>query len=97
MHLNFVSNAYKYLDLRKMDSYYDLYQYIVQKDLLDKVKGTNDLWELYKKDVNEYDFYSKNMTKIINLPFAYNLARYKNLTIGDLYNDNYKRNKKGKK
>ncbi len=97
MHLNFISNAYKYLDLRKMESYYDLYQYIVQCDLMNKINKSTDTWERYRNDIKEFDFYSKDMTKIINIPFAYNLARYKNLTIGDLYNDNYKRNKKEKK
>ena len=75
-----------------MESYYDLYQFIVQNDLItfvNKTNVTNNLWESYKKDIKDYGFYSKDMTKILNLPFAYNLARYKNLVIADLYNDKY--------
>lgn len=89
LHLEFITNSYKYLNLRKMTSYYDLYEYVSQRYLLDFVKPDNELWLDYKKDVLEYQFYSKNMTKIIKLPLAYNLARYKNLTIADLYNDKY--------
>ncbi len=91
VHLNFISNAYKYLNISKMTCYYDLYQYIIQSNIIEYIKEKDNHINIdYINDVSKYNYYSKNMSKIIYLPFAYNLARYKNLTIADLFHDKYK-------
>lgn len=87
IHLNFVDRAHKYIkDVYRIDSYFDLYHHIVQKDLLNQViLEKTSLFSSYSK----MQPYSKDMLKIINMPFVYNLARYKNLTISDLFYDKY--------
>lgn len=85
-HLNIVTSAHLYLDnFTKMESYYGLYEFLLQKYLIKEndIKG----YEAYSKS------YSKDFSKYLNVPFAYNLARYKNLTIEDLFNDKYNENK----
>ena len=41
-----------------------------------------------ENDLKTYGTYQRNFLKIINLPFAYNMARFNNLTIEDLFNKN---------
>lgn len=42
----------------------------------------------YFDAITEYGSYSKDLLKDLNLPFAYNLARYKNLSIEGLFDMN---------
>jgi len=93
VHLNFCNIFVNYLDgIGDIHSYYDIYQYVIQKwSIAERSKDFIDPQYLTKlsNDLKQYRTYQRNFLKIINLPFAYNLARYKNLTIGDLFNDKY--------
>ena len=85
MHLNIVKDMVKYAkELREIDSYYGLYCYILQRRLAANNKG--GLAE-YASAISEHRSYSKDLMKILNIPFAYNLARYKNLCIKDLFEE----------
>lgn len=42
----------------------------------------------YMENVRTYRVYSKDFVKALNVLFAYNLARYKKLSIGDLFDKN---------
>lgn len=93
MHLNICNEFVDYLDgIGDIGSYFDIYQYVVQRWSLLKCKKhfkDQNYANKLEGDLNKYKTYQRNFLKIINLPFAYNLARYKNLTIGDLFNDKY--------
>lgn len=100
VHLNAVANADIYInEMTEITSYYDVYHYVMQRILSEKRKNIkNDAILRFLDDVDVYKTYSKNLTKVLNLPFAYNQPRYKNLTICDLFNDmDDKHEKKEKK
>ncbi len=92
-------NADKYInDIAKVDSYFELYHYILQRSLIDTYHtAVANGW--LKQDVNpksleyialveKYHAYCKDMVKALNVPFAYNLPRYKNLSIKELFDQN---------
>ena len=92
MHLNLCNEFVRYIDdIGSVKTYFDVYSYVVQRWCLTIDGGfiDNDYRNKLESDLNQYNAYQRNFLKIINLPFAYNLARYKNLTIGDLFNDKY--------
>ena len=92
-HFNAVTNAYKYVDSFKGNSYYALFNYVTQKILFDQMnKSLRErlVKELeYINNAKEYidrkGNYSKDLLKILCMPLAYNLPRYKNLTIEELF------------
>lgn len=100
-HLDTVRNADLYLeDIRSFDSWFDLYHYVMQR----RIKAQcdyNRITEGRKKDelipktlyyfslVEKYHTYCKDMLKALCVPFAYNLPRYKNLTIEGLFDMNH--------
>ena len=91
-HLNLCTMFVDYVsDIGKITSYYDIYNYSLQRWALSETKAHKDeqYWKKLESDLDNYHTYQRNFLKIINLPFAYNLARYKNLTIADLFNDKY--------
>ena len=53
-------------------------------DRMDLNPKTKQYWKLVKK----YKTYCKDYVKALNVPFAYNLARYKNLSINELFDRN---------
>lgn len=94
LHMNYVTSAYIYMrdidiNLKEIDEnnlpYYDIYQYVVQKKYLEDTKSEN----VYSQALLKYRTYNKDFTKILYTPFAYNVARYKNLTIKELFYDKY--------
>ena len=107
IHMNIVRNAHKYFTEIELDPkptseignyvpvYYDLYAYVLERMILDQypdkivINGKN-----YYETVKSH--YDKDLLKILFIPFAYNLARYKNLTIRDLFYDQYKYLKESK-
>lgn len=101
IHMNVVTNAYKYLkdfnpildDLRQkgIPIYYELYCFVMEKYLCDKCDSI-DLKNKYNNLLEKYQTYNKDMLKIILFPLAYNIPRYKNLTIRDLFYDDITRN-----
>ena len=90
VHLNAVSNANLYIqDIDEITSYYDVYQYVIQRCIIERLKPEqrNSYINAFADCLAEYKAYNKNFVKVLNLPFAYNQPRYKNLTIKDLFND----------
>ena len=84
-HLNAVRNANKYIDKdNRFTSYYALYQYIVQKSVIEKNPNVS-----YANDLEKYRSYSKDFAKALCVPFAYNTPRFKNLSIEDLFDRNH--------
>ena len=102
MHLSIVSKAKDYLkdvdlhydDLKNKEVpvFYELYTYVLERIMLDcklEDDNKNPLIEKYRSDILKFKTYNKNMLHILFTPLAYNLARYKNLTIRELFYDKY--------
>ena len=87
-HLNVVSKAAKLAQGVKADSFYGVYCFCLQKLLLQDTKSQGSARaELLLKRLNETGTYLRDLMWNIDLPFAYNLARYKNLSNEDLFNE----------
>lgn len=95
-HLNAIRIADRYLDdIREIDSYFALYHYIMQRQLMDLYEAgdiernpDSDLLDQYFRCVKKYGTYCKDLVKALNIPFGYNLPRYKNLSIDGLFDRN---------
>lgn len=88
VHLEVVKNLVKYsTNIKKVNSYYELYHFIFESMIIEQFPKFSS-YNLYNADKN----YSRNMLKIVYLPLAYNLARYKNLTIEDIFNSRDNKN-----
>ena len=78
-----------------MNSYFELYQYIIQRVFFDEYKKETQKIETptvvkeWEENVLSSGTYCRDMLHIITMPFAYNMARYKNLSIEDIFNDQY--------
>ena len=93
-HLNVVRDAWRYIgDIREFKSYFELYHYLVQRYLMDMYdkKGLQPEGKLqiYFDKVKRYRTFNKDFVKTLTLPFAYNLPRYKNLSINELFDRNH--------
>lgn len=85
-------------DIGPFNSYYELYHYLVQRYLAEKFdeKATDEVRKdpKYKKIIHcfkmvkTHNSYNKDLVKLLCVPFAYNLPRYKNLTIEGLFDRN---------
>lgn len=93
-HLNVVRNCDQYLEnIDTVHSYFSLYQYLVQHYLLKKFEKKkhrckDDLAIHYYSQVKQYRGYVKDLVKALNAPFGYNIPRFKNLTIEQLFDRN---------
>lgn len=103
-HLNVVRKADQYLsDIGSFDSYFELYHYLVQRCLCDQYendlekvseekkeeeRAPHRKLEEYFEKVNHYGTYCKDFVKALCFPFAYNLARFKNLSMKELFDRN---------
>ncbi len=99
-HMNAVRNADKYIgDIAHFDSYFELYHYLMQRSLIDSFhygmehgmitsEKVNPASLKYMELVEKHHTYCKDMVKALNVPFAYNLPRYKNLSIKELFDRN---------
>lgn len=91
-HLNVVRDAYLYIeDIREFKSYFELYHYLVQRYIIDKFGDNTPGGKLpvYFEKVKKYKTFCKDFVKALNMPFAYNLPRYKNLSINELFDRNH--------
>ncbi len=93
-HLNVISQLTDLLPTgTNIESYFSVYHLCMQKYLLamnyEKVsKGTQQNVQMtkhYFDMVAQTDHYSKDFVKALNAPFAYNLPRFKNLSIDGLF------------
>ncbi len=74
-HLNIINYVPKYIaQAQNLTSYYALYCYVLQKTLLPKLT-----LEASNQSIISSGQYSKDLMWALNLPFGYNLPRYKNL------------------
>ncbi|MCI5935590.1 MAG: type VI-D CRISPR-associated RNA-guided ribonuclease Cas13d, partial [Lachnospiraceae bacterium] len=97
-HLNVIRNSAKWMDgIREVHSYFELYHYMMQKCLLEGQKKNsgkernvepNERTKGYFSKVEKHGTYCKDFVKALNVPFAYNLPRYKNLSINELFDQN---------
>ena len=90
-HLNAIRNAGTYISgCRNIGSYFELYHYLVQKDISSKVDITKCPEKVagYIEDIDKKGRYSKDFVKALCAPFGYNLARFKALSINDLFDRN---------
>lgn len=90
-HINVVQYAPKYLyDLKNPQSYYQIYHYIMQRLLADRLENekVNEQTKKYLAAVKEHGSYCKDFVKALCVPFGYNLPRFKNLSIDGLFDKN---------
>ena len=72
----------------KITSYYSFYCYIMQKIVFETIKDNKKITNLQSKflqEINKYGEYRMDAMKLLCMPFAYNLSRYKNLSTEALY------------
>ena len=94
-HLNAVRDAAKYIgDLRKAESYFAVYHYVMQRCLqseylrkTDPARRNPRVME-YFGALDEHHTYYKDLVKALNTPFGYNLPRFKNLSTDELFDRN---------
>ena len=97
-HLDGIRNADLYIkDVKEIHSWFELYHYIMQRRIMDQFAYESGKYgnvvlqpktEEYFKKVRTYGNYCKDFVKALNVPFAYNLPRYKNLSIDELFDKN---------
>lgn len=71
-------------DTTKIDSYFALYHYLMQRLLLEKSNADHK----YNKQLIQWHTYVKDYVKALNSPFGYNIPRFKALTIESLFDRN---------
>lgn len=71
-------------DTTKIDSYFALYHYLMQRLLLGKSNADHK----YNKQLTQWHTYVKDYVKALNSPFGYNIPRFKALTIEQLFDRN---------
>ncbi len=75
-------------DICVFDSWFELYHYVMQRILFDEARDLTEKESEYKALVAKHKTYCKDMVKALNTPFGYDLPRYKNLSIKDLFDRN---------
>lgn len=87
-HLNAIRNIDEnIMEIDSINNYFGLYHYIIQRHIQKKLSVNSDYFKL----LDNYKTYSKDFVKAYCTPMAYNLVRYKNLTIDGLFDKNYMR------
>lgn len=91
-HLTAVRSCADYIgDIVKVESYFALYHYIMQRLLQSKdhtAEGHPDRINPYYASLDQYHTYVKDFVKALNSPLGYNLPRFKNLSIQELFDRN---------
>lgn len=100
-HLTAVRRCDKFIDeITKIDSYFALYHYIIQRQIMDTdetAKYFPEKVDPYYEGLTKWHTYVKDMVKALNSPFGYNVPRFKALTIDDLFDRNEQEKKKSEK
>ncbi len=92
-HLNVVHKMVDYVgEIKGITSYYAFFCYVLQRMPVGNKNEKNALKEKYSETAKSFGTYSKDFMWLINLPFAYNLPRYKNLSNEQLFYDEEERN-----
>ena len=91
-HLTVVRRCDEFIgDITKIDSYFALYHYLVQRLISEGLDPKRSGFERnYPQYVPlfKYHTYVKDMVKALNSPFGYNIPRFKNLSIDALFDRN---------
>lgn len=91
-HLSIIRNCDKWIgDITRIKSYYALYQYLAQRYVCEEIKRDYpdiEQTSSYFKDLCHFNSYVKDLVKALNAPFGYNIPRFKNLTIEELFDRN---------
>lgn len=83
-HLTVVRELNKYIkDIRTVDSYFSIYHYVMQRCITANVHNI-----MYEGDLNKYHTYRNDFVKALNSPFGYNIPRFKNLSIKQMFDRN---------
>ena len=98
LHYNVVDHLlspdFRFPDEFEYRNYFRIYQWLMQCSLLDmeqagEVNTFTNLLAKYRADLDKYQRYSKKFVYQINLLFAYNYARYKDLSDERIFNRKY--------
>lgn len=95
-HVNGVVDILSYVDdIKNITSYYSVYAYCVERSVLNRHKKSPNYQcnyiEEQKQIIEANGNYSGEMLELLNIAFAYNMARYKNLSDEDLFYGRYVR------
>lgn len=89
-HLTVVRELKEYIgDIRTVDSYFSIYHYVMQRCITkreDDIKQEEKI--KYEDDLLKNHSYTKDFVKALNSPFGYNIPRFKNLSIEQLFDRN---------
>jgi len=98
-HLEAARYAHLYInDISEINSYFQLYHYIMQRRIIDKINGKCEgKVKTYFNDVMKNGEYSKNLLKLMCVPFGYCITRFKNLSIEQMFDMNETDNSDKKK
>ncbi len=92
-HLDIIRNMDKYIkDVKSFKSYFELYHYLMQRTLIKDCKleaaAAPQILNGYANAVLTHNSYCKDFVKALNIPFGYNLSRFKNLSVDELFDRN---------
>lgn len=89
-HLTVVRELKEYIgDIRTVDSYFSIYHYVMQHCITKREDDTKQGEKIkYEDDLLKNHGYTKDFVKALNSPFGYNIPRFKNLSIEQLFDRN---------
>lgn len=94
-HLTVVRELNKYInDIYAVNSYFSIYHYVMQRCITaEEVNAKdNNIKQAekikYEDDLYENHGYTKDFVKALNSPFGYNIPRFKNLSVEQLFDRN---------
>ena len=94
-HLTVVRELNKYIkDIRTVDSYFSIYHYVMQRCITAEEANAkdNNIKQAekikYEDDLLKNHGYTKDFVKALNSPFGYNIPRFKNLSVEQLFDRN---------
>lgn len=89
-HLTVVREQKEYIgDIRTVDSYFSIYHYVMQRCITKREDDTKQEEKIkYEDDLLKNHGYTKDFVKALNSPFGYNIPRFKNLSIEQLFDRN---------
>lgn len=89
-HLTVVRELKEYIgDIRTVDFYFSIYHYVMQRCITKREDDTKQEDKIkYEDDLLKNHGYTKDFVKALNSPFGYNIPRFKNLSIEQLFDRN---------
>lgn len=89
-HLTVVRELKEYIgDIRTVDSYFSIYHYVMQRCITKREDDKKQEEKIkFKDDLLKNHGYTKDFVKALNSPFGYNIPRFKNLSIEQLFDRN---------